>query len=70
MDLKKHDARFRLKYSKQAVALLENLDDDFSVEAFERWVEKNMFVVGDGYVTAYLVQKKKLNDNILESLKK
>jgi hypothetical protein len=68
MDLKKNDDRFKLKYSKQAIALLESLDESFDVEAFETWVAKNLFVVGDGYITAYLVAKKNLTHNVIDKI--
>lgn len=68
MDLLKNDHRFKLKYSENAIALLSNLDDSFPIEDFEKWVKENLFTVGDGFITAYLVKNKKASQNILKSV--
>ena len=68
MDMKKNDKRFKLRYSKAAQVLIENITEDFPIESFEKWVSKNMFVVGDGYITAYLAARKKLKQNVISKV--
>ncbi len=46
----------RLKYSDQAATMLRNLPD-LDLKDFEKWVEDNVFIVGDKYFNAYLLTK-------------
>lgn len=59
----------KIKYSAQAIALLEQMSDEFDLEEFERWVQDKMFVVGSMYIVDYLtfrkMQKEKANQKSL-----
>jgi len=58
----------KLKYSAQAILILENLNTDFPFEQFEKWVEEKHFIVGGGYVVEFLAERKKLIDNEVKNL--
>ena len=49
----------KLKYSTRALELLKNLDlKKFDFEKFEKYVKEKIFIVGDGYITDYLLNRK------------
>jgi len=54
-----------LKYSKQALIVLDQVKDDFDIDEFERFVKDNIFIIGGGYIIDYLTfksaQKEKAN---------
>lgn len=58
----------KIKYSAQAISLLEQMSDEFDIEEFERWVQDKMFVVGSMYIVDYLtfrkIQKEKTNQKL------
>jgi len=50
----------KLKYSGQAKAIMESLNDGtFNIDKFEQWILDNKFVVGGGYLVEYLEKIKR-----------
>jgi len=68
MDLKEVEKRTRLRWGRQATIILQQLPDDFPIEAFEDWVEKNMFVVGGSYLITFLEERAKIVGNDIKTL--
>jgi hypothetical protein len=59
----------KIKYSGQAIALLEQIKEDFDLEEFEKWTQDHLFVIGSMYIVDYLNfrkdQKQKANKKLL-----
>lgn len=58
MNLDEAKKRMKLKWSPQALVLLESFKDDFDIEGCEKWVEENKQAVGGAYVIEFLENKK------------
>lgn len=54
MSLRERVLASPMKYSEQALFLIEAMKDDFPLEEFEQWVQENCFSVGGGYVIEFL----------------
>lgn len=67
MSLREKASKSKLKYSTQAMTLIDGIDESkFDIEEFEKFVEDNFFIVGDSYIMAYLrfreLQKQRSNN--------
>lgn len=56
-----------LKYSPQAVLIIENLKGDFPIEAFEKYVKEN-FSIGGSQVLDFLAKRKEIAENELRKI--
>lgn len=58
-----------LEYSPQAALIIESLNFDFPIDAFEHWMqEAHPHVVGGGYVLEFLELRKQKVDNAIKKV--
>lgn len=56
-----------LKYSPQAVLIIENMKEYFPVEAFENYAKEN-FIIGGSMVLDFLAQRKEKAQNEISKI--
>jgi hypothetical protein len=66
MSIKDQALKSKMKYSQQALTLLDQIkEDDFDIEEFEKFCEDNFFIIGSTFIIDYLtfrqLQKQKAN---------
>lgn len=65
MSIKDQALKSKKKYSQEALVLLDQMKDEFDMEEFEKFVEREFFIIGSTYIIAYLnfrkLQKEKAN---------
>lgn len=55
--LLKRAQKSKEQYSLQAVLFLREFKEDFDLDDFEKWVRKNIFIIGPPAITQYLLEK-------------